>query len=190
MSWYEVLLVFKTKFKGLTIIKVFETLIGPIKSYGLYYYDIISDFLFMITLFRNCHFKYGITSLSIMILSYLTTMIYLTVYMKQNFKKSLIYPYYHGRNLLSQTKKSILAIWHGEDLPEESDESKHFGHCVRFLESTTESVLQLCLSCLVLNEFGLSTNEYEKFNQLTSLLTSLISICLLFSKVRKQIILI
>ena len=47
----------------------------------------------------------------------------------------------------------------------------------------SESPLQLSIQCLVLREFGLSSNKWQMRTQILSLLTSLISIILAFSKV-------
>ena len=68
------------------------TLSGPIFTYGLYYFDIFSDFFFMITLFMNCHYYYGLTSLSIICLSYTTTAIFVKFKFNIEFQKSLCYP--------------------------------------------------------------------------------------------------
>ena len=58
------------------LVKIFLTLSGPIFTYGLYYFDIFSDFSLMITLFTNCHKYYGIMSLSIICVSYATTAVF------------------------------------------------------------------------------------------------------------------
>ena len=70
-----------------------------------------------------------------------------------------------------------------KDLPPEKDEIKTFAHQVAFYEAMSESVFQLCLSCLVLREFGISTNPTEKFLQITRSLMPFLSIMLAFSKV-------
>ena len=174
---------FMGKIKQSLIGKLGMTLIGPVLTYGLYYYDYFSDLSLMITLFINCHYYYGITSIVIMVLSYVTSAIFLKFKMKQEFKESLLYPYYHSKNLFLITKENILAIVRGKTLPEESDDSIILSHYITFLETITESVPQLCLQIMVLREFGLSKDLYERFNQTTGLCTSLISICLLFGKV-------
>ena len=46
----------------------------------------------------------------------------------------------------------------------------------------TESLMQLCLNCLILREFGVSPNGFEASNQISGLCSSLISIILLFAK--------
>ena len=165
------------------VAKILLTIIGPLLTYGLYYFDLYSDTYNMITLFVNCHFYYGLTSLTIMLISYISTAMFLKYKFNQDFKKALLYPYYHGQNLCICTKNNVLAIWNGQPLPEESEESKLFGHYVAFFEAMTESMPQLCLQLIVLRIFGLSTQSFESFNQTLSLYSSLLSFCLLFSKV-------
>ena len=97
-----------------------------------------------------------------------------------------MYPYHHGRNLFNQMKANTIAIWRGEDLPEEPEKEKSYGHCIIFFETMTESLMQLSLNMLILREYGLSPNEYEASNQLSGLVSSLISVTLLFAKVRKK----
>ena len=96
-----------------------------------------------------------------------------------------MYPYHHGKNLFDQMKANTIAIWRGEELPEEPEKEKSYGHCIVFFETMTESLMQLCLNALILREFGLSPNDYEASNQLSGLFSSLISVILLFAKVRK-----
>jgi hypothetical protein len=81
----------------------------------------------------------------------------------------------------------VLAIWQGCNLPEEPAEEKIHTHSVMFIEAISESLPQLSLSCLLIREFGLSSNSYEKFNQISGLCSSLMSLILLFAKVRHTI---
>ena len=97
-----------------------------------------------------------------------------------------MYPFYHGRHLFNQMKANTIAICRGEELPNEPEEEKSYGHCIIFFETMTESLMQLCLNALILREFGLSPNGYERSNQISGLFSSLISIVLLFAKVRKH----
>ena len=97
-----------------------------------------------------------------------------------------MFPYHHGRNLFIQMKANTIAIWKGEELPEQPEKDKLYGHCIIFFETMTESLMQLCLNTLVLREFGLSPNRFEASNQISGLLSSLISIILLFAKVRTK----
>ena len=165
------------------LVKILLTLSGPIFTYGLYYIDIFSDLLFMITLFINCHKYYGITSLSIICVSYATTSVFVKFKFNIEFKKSLRYPLKHSKNLFHHVKDSIMSIWMGEPFPDEPEESKVFGHHIAFLEAMSEAMPQLCLQLIVLREFGVSKEPFQSFTQSSSLYSSLISICLLFSKV-------
>ena len=58
--------------------------------------------------------------------------------------------------------------------------AKEFNHKVAFMEAITEAPLQLCLSLLVVREYGISAVPGTKILQLTSLLTSSFSICLAY----------
>ena len=171
------------RIKRTLVAKIVLTIIGPLLTYGLYYSDLCSDTYLIITLFLNCHFYYGIMSLAIMLASYFTTAIFLKYKFNQDFKKAFLYPYYHGKNLLIHTKNNIMAIWNGQPLPDESEESQIFGHYVAFFEAMTEAMPQLCLQLIVLRIFGLSSQSFEQFNQTLSLYSSLISFCLLYAKV-------
>ena len=71
----------------------------------------------------------------------------------------------------------------GDELPEEPDTTKTFAYEIVFLETMSESVLQLCLSCLVIRQFGLSIDSNERFIQITGLFSSLMSICISFGQV-------
>ena len=164
-------------------VKIVLTLSGPIFTYGLYYFDIFSDFFHMISLFNNCHKYYGIISLSIICLSYATTAAFVTFKFHTKFTKSLCYPLQHSKNLLHQLKDSVMSIWDGKSFPDELEESKVFGHHIAFLEAMSESIPQLCLQLIVLREFGISKEPFQSFTQSSCLFSSLISICLLFSKV-------
>ena len=166
-----------------TLVKIFLTISGPILSYGLYYCDIISDILFMVTLFLNCHTFYCTTSLSIILLSYATTVVFMKFKLNIKFKQALCYPFSHSKNLWCHLKNCILAIWNESTFPDEPEESKVFGHHVAFLETLSESVPQLCLQLIVLREFGLSTNTFQALTKTTALYSSLFATCLLFSKV-------
>ena len=97
-----------------------------------------------------------------------------------------MYPYHHGRHLFNQLKPKPQAIWRGEALPEESQKDKLYGHCIMYFETMTESLMQLCLNSAIIREFGLSPNDYERSNQISGLVSSLISVILLFAKVRTK----
>ena len=156
-------------------------------DYGLYYYDIYSDAVLSRTLRRNCHDKYFFTCISIMVSSYILTVAYLKHHLNEPTKQAIFYPFYHGRTLFRHMKRNMQAIWQGCDLPDESAQEKRHTHAVMFIEAISESMLQLSLSCLLIREFGLSENKYEKFNQISGLFSSLMSMVLLFAKVRHTI---
>ena len=122
--------------------------------------------------------------MAILASSYVSTATYLKYHCNEEWGTALLYPFYHGRNLYRHIKRSALAIWRGEDIPEESEREKRYAHVVNFFETVTESVLQLCLSCLILREFGLSNAGFQAFNQLSGIFSSLASIVMLFAKVR------
>ena len=166
------------------LVKIFLTLCGPISTYGLYYIDIISDILFMVTLFKNCHTIYYIISLSIILVSYATTVVFLKFKFNMEFKHALCYPISHSKNLLCHLKNCVFAIWKGDRLPDEPEESKVFGHHIVFLETMSESVPQLCLQLIILRQFGLSKDTFQALTQTTALYSSVIATCILFAKVR------
>ena len=168
------------------LVKIFLILCGPILTYGLYYIDIISDILFMVTLFKNCHTFYYITSLSIIIVSYATTAVFLKFKLNIEFKQALYYPFSHSKNLLCHLKYCIIAIWNGEPFPDEPEKSKVFGHHIAFLETISESVPQLCLQLIILRQFGLSKNVFQALTQTTALYSSIIATCILFARVRTR----
>ena len=163
-----------------------KSLIIPLLTYCVYYYDILTDLLNAITLFQNCHKYLGMTSISIIFSSYITTLLYLKFQMEEKITVALLYPFHYSKNLLKIIKCKLLAITKGEEVPEESHKEKVFMENISFIEATSESVLQLCLNCLTLREFGTSADLFEKFIQLSGLSTSLLSIVLAFAKVRIQ----
>ena len=168
---------------GQTLRKIVQTICGPIFAYVLYYYDVLSDFINTITLFKNCQPLFASISLMIIFTSYLTTVIYLKYVMKETLISSLCYPLRHGRNIFNMVKQNCFAIYKNKELPKESEDEKKFSHHIVFMEAISESVLQVCMSCMIIRQFGISTNVFESFMQLSGLITSLVSICLAFSKV-------
>ena len=128
-----------------------------------------------------------LTLSSIMLSSYITTVLYLKFEMEEKMSVALLYPFQHSKNLMKIIKRKFLAVIRGEEVPEDTHEEKIFMHNISFIEATSESVLQLCLTCLTLREFGTSTDIFEKFGQLSGLLTSVISIVMAFAKVRHTI---
>ena len=164
-------------------VKIVMSFLGPIKTSGLYYYDIYTDFYLMQTLFNNCHDHYAYISLVIIITSYITTVLFLIFKGNQKPIIALCFPIYHIANIFDQIKNNNIAILNGDELPEEPNATKTFAYQIVFLETTSESVLQLCLSCLVIRQFGLSIDSTERFIQVTGLVSSLLSICISFGQV-------
>ena len=60
-----------------TLKKIAITAFGPILEYSLYYYDLFSDSFFTYTMASNCHWRYFVTSICIMVSSYFVTVAYL-----------------------------------------------------------------------------------------------------------------
>jgi hypothetical protein len=169
--------------KTFMFVKIIMSFLGPIKTSGLYYYDIYSDFYLMQLLFTNCHNEYAYISLVIIITSYITTVLFLIFKVNQKPIIAMCYPIYHIANIFDQIKDNNIAILNGDELPEEPTAIKAFSYQIMFLETTSESVLQLCLSCLVIRQFGLSIDSTERFIQVTGLVSSLMSICISFGQV-------
>ena len=71
----------------------------------------------------------------------------------------------------------------GAEVPSESQEKKKYAHEVQFTEATTESVLQLIFSCIILREFGLPLDPFQRYVQLSSLIGSIFAITVQFAKV-------
>ena len=112
------------------------------------------------------------------------------LYIQETWRKAIMYPYHHGRNLFSQLKANTISIWRGEELPEEPQQDKLYGHCIMFFETMSESMMQLCLNSVIIREFGLSPNVYERSNQISGLVSSLLSVIILFAKVRTKKIIV
>ena len=164
---------------------MFLTIIGPFYSLvTLYYLDLSSDVYIMITLYGNCHFKYFGLSVAILITSYFTTVLYLRFNLNETWRRAVSYHGIHVKYYLLQICRDYNAIWRkGEELPEALEKEMNFAHNISFLEATSESIPQLCLQIVVLREFGISTDAREGVFQVTGLVTSLVSFCLLFAKV-------
>ena len=87
------------------------------------------------------------------------------------------------KNLLCYMKDCFLAIVKGQEVPEESEAMKLYAHHLAFNEATSESTFQLCLNCMNMREFGISTDPFTRFIQISSLITSILTISLEFAKV-------
>ena len=81
------------------------------------------------------------------------------------------------------TKKTLIAISKCQTLPKMSEEDIDFIKKVSFMESITESILQLCLSCLILRAYGLSSQISAMVSQLLSLTSSLLGVVFAFGSV-------
>ena len=172
------------------ITQITKTLCGPVLTYGLYYSDQLTDAFNTINLFNNCHKWFGICSIVIMSSSYITTVLFLKIWMKQNICLAIRYPFEHSKNLLQQIELNWKAMKKGEKLTAVPEEHLIFEHYVSFCAALSESILQLCLSCFIIREFGISSNHFEAFMQLSGILTSLFSVCHCFAKVRSIILIV
>ena len=75
------------------VIPLLQTIVMP----SLYYFDIIADVIFAYDLAANCHWKYLSTSLSILVLSYACTVLFLKFRLALSWKRSVFYPHYHSK---------------------------------------------------------------------------------------------
>ena len=81
-------------------------------------------------------------------------------------------------------KRSMIATRNGQRAPDEDKLVEIYQHHVTFTEVLSESMPQVALHCIVLSEFGLDkSNPWSVFSQLSSLVTSLICLCIAFGKV-------
>ena len=80
---------------GKLILNLFKIFFGPIRIYGFYHYDVVTDFLQAGSLFSNCHYKYGIASILFIFISYVTTTFHLRFYLRVKWTKAIFYPFYH-----------------------------------------------------------------------------------------------
>ena len=183
--FFQYILINLEKLKRNMFMKIILTIIGPFWSLVvLYYGDILSDVGNMITFYQNCHLKYFGLSFGILVMSYFTTVLYLRFNLNETWTRAVSYHGIHVKYYLLQIYRDYNAIWrNGEELPAELEKEKSFAHNISFLEVTSESIPQLCLQVVVLREFGISNDAREGFFQVTGLLTSLISFCLIFAKV-------
>ena len=80
-------------------------------------------------------------------------------------------------------KNCFIAMIKGNEVPAESQQVKVFSHQVQYSEATTESVIQLTFSCIILRQFGLPNDPFQRYVQLSSLFGSILSITFQFAKV-------
>ena len=108
--------------------------------------------------------------------------------MEESVYSALLYPFQHSNIVKEQIKRNWYAICTGELLPETPLRETIYTHHISFVHATSESILQLCLSCLILREFGLSISNFDRFIQISGLIASLLSLCLAFAKVCKALL--
>ena len=118
-----------------------------------------------------------------MISSYVTTVLYLIFQMDEEIRQALLYPFKHGKNLVKIIKQKSIAVIKGKEVPQPTHKEKVFMHNISFIEASSESVLQICLNCVIIREYGTSTDPFQKFIQLSGLVSSIISIVLAYSQV-------
>lgn len=80
-------------------------------------------------------------------------------------------------------KKTMIAMSKCQPIPEMPKEDVDFIKRISFMESITESVLQLCLSCLILRAYGISSQLTAMVSQCLSFGSSLLSIVVEFGSV-------
>ena len=93
-----------------------------------------------------------------------------------------IYGNFRG-NVRNHIKKCWQAVQNDQEMPDEPVEVVKFNKSVAFMEAITESISQLCISCIILRIYGVSTFTFTKFFQFFSLITSLLSLCVAFGTV-------
>lgn len=79
--------------------------------------------------------------------------------------------------------KFITQPGQSDKLESEDEKDKEFAHQISFIEAMSESVFQLCLSCLILREFGISADPFSRFIQVSTFVFSILSISIAFGKV-------
>ena len=169
------------------LLKLIGIIFLPLLNHGLYHFDFWSDLWNTITYFKNCHPIYGTCSILIIISSYFTTALFLKLRMKESLYSALLHPFNFSKLVINQIKRNGYAICTGELLPETPLKETIYIHHISFVQATSESILQLCLSCLILREFGLSNSNFDRFIQISGLIASLLSLCLAFAKVHKAL---
>ena len=78
------------------LMQIFVLIIGPIRAYGFYHYDVMTDYLQTYNYFANCHYKYGFTSLAVMLSSYIATVLHLKFFLKNDLLNAMKYPFILG----------------------------------------------------------------------------------------------
>ena len=65
----------------------------PIRIWGLYYADVLSDFVQMFSLYNNCHTNFFFISFGIIFSSYLITVAYIKFSENMKWSKAFFYPW-------------------------------------------------------------------------------------------------
>ena len=86
-------------------------------------------------------------------------------------------------NVRNHIKKCWQAVQSDQELPDEPIETTKFNKSVAFMEAITESISQLCLSCIILRTYGISDYSFTRLFQFFSFTTSLLSLCVAFGTV-------
>ena len=77
-------------------VKVFSRFfIKPVFLVGFYYFDVCFDTFNTVNLLNNCHYYYGAYSISVMLSTYLTTVMFIKFAMKKSWKVATLYPTYY-----------------------------------------------------------------------------------------------
>ena len=80
-------------------------------------------------------------------------------------------------------KNTLTALIRCQQFPEMPHEEFDIMKKIFFMEAITESILQLCLSCLVLRAYGISSDATTMASQILNLTTSLVSVVISFGNV-------
>ena len=89
----------------------------------------------------------------------------------------------NSSNLLSYMKKCAIAIRDNTDVPEENIKNLAFAHQISFSEATTESVIQLSFSIIIIREFGIPSDWFSRSIHISSLMVSILTIAFEMAKV-------
>ena len=178
-------------------------LLIPIKMFGLYYADILSDILQTVSLYNNCHSTICALSVGIILLSYVITTVYIKFTENLMSSKAFLYPWLFEwvylqyitfycniddcnivQNTRGKARKHIVNSWNalvkGKETPAVPPKDERFHREVSFIEATTESISQFTLGNAIIRIFGVSDNPTSKVLQYFSLATSFLSLAMAF----------
>ena len=83
-----------------TALDIVITYIWPTIQHGIYYSDYTSDILLAHELTKYCHYKYFTMCVLIMIMTHLTTVLYLKLTgNSSSWKTAFGYPWYHAKDI-------------------------------------------------------------------------------------------